>query len=52
MWQQINVQKWILNAKNTLHLSNISTKVATTKPLWTQLWRQRDYGWTPLLLSD
>ncbi len=34
---------------NTLHFSKFLTKVAATRHLLPQLWRQREYGWTPLL---
>ncbi len=39
---------------NTLHTLQIITKVATEKSLSSQLWRmwrQREYGWTPLYYS-
>jgi hypothetical protein len=48
MWRQTLAQKWI----SKLHISQIVTKVATEKPLSPQLWlmwRQSEFGWTPLV---
>ncbi len=39
---------------NTLHFPQFFTKVATTRHLSPQLWRmwrQREYGWTPLIYT-